>query len=142
MIKEITPRALSSARHNLRCLQTASSDSYSGSRHQLTFELLSPASAMLFSYFVVPRCNRGMDDSYEKGGLIMSKENIKLFYEALARDKSLQEKFKAVGQKYEGQKPGEAQTELIYQKELVPLAREAGYAFTLAELKEYAAATK
>jgi predicted ribosomally synthesized peptide with nif11-like leader len=72
----------------------------------------------------------------------MSKENVKLFYEALARDKALQVKFAGLGKKYEGKKPDEAQTDLIYRNELVPMAKEAGYAFTLAELKEYAAAAR
>jgi hypothetical protein len=72
----------------------------------------------------------------------MSKENVKLFYEALARDKALQEKFKAISKKYEGQKPDDAQTDLIYRKELLPLGREAGFNFTLAELKGYVAEAK
>jgi hypothetical protein len=69
----------------------------------------------------------------------MSKENVKLFYEALARDKALQEKSMAIARKYEGQKLDEIQTEVIYQKELIPLAKLAGFSFTLAELKAYAA---
>lgn len=67
----------------------------------------------------------------------MSKENVKLFYEALGKDKTLQEKFSALGKKHGGQKLGEAQAESIYQQELIPLAGEAGYDFTLSELKEY-----
>ena len=72
----------------------------------------------------------------------MSKESVKLFYEALARDKALQEKSVAIGKKYAGQKLDEAQTNSIYQQELVPLARDAGYEFTLAELQEYGAANE
>jgi predicted ribosomally synthesized peptide with nif11-like leader len=72
----------------------------------------------------------------------MSKENVKLFYEAMAKDKSLQEKFKAISKRYEGQKPDVEQADLIYQKDLVPLAREAGFEFTLDELKGYAAEAK
>jgi len=68
----------------------------------------------------------------------MSRDNIKLFYEALAKDKALQEKAKAIGKKYEGQKTDDDKVKEIYQQELVPLARQAGYEFTLAELKEYA----
>ena len=68
----------------------------------------------------------------------MSSENVKLFYEALGMDKALQEKSTAIGEKYAGQKLDEAQTNLIYQQELVPLAKEAGYDFTLAELQAYA----
>jgi hypothetical protein len=65
----------------------------------------------------------------------MSKENVKLFYEALGKDKALQQKANAISQKHSDQKLDEAQANLIYQKELVPLAREAGYDFTLAELQ-------
>lgn len=69
----------------------------------------------------------------------MSKENVKLFYETLTKDEALQEKTRVIGKKYEGQKLDEKRMEEIYQKELVPLAREAGYDFSLAEVKEYAA---
>jgi hypothetical protein len=72
----------------------------------------------------------------------MSSENVKLFYKALGKDKALQDKFKAINEKYKGQKPDEAQADLIYQKELVPLARESGFYFTLAELKDYASEAK
>jgi len=72
----------------------------------------------------------------------MSKENIKLFYEALAKDKALQEKVNVISQKYVEQKTGDIQAEEIYNKELVPLAKEAGYDFSLAEFKEYAEETK
>jgi len=67
----------------------------------------------------------------------MSKENVKLFYEAMAKDKSLQEKAKTISKKYEGQKSDDMQTDEIYQRDLIPLAKEAGYEFTLDELKEY-----
>jgi hypothetical protein len=73
-----------------------------------------------------------------KGGFNMSKENIKLLYETLAKDKGLQEKFKSISKKYEGQKPDQDRVDLIYWKEILPLAEEAGFKFTLAELKEYA----
>jgi len=72
----------------------------------------------------------------------MSKENVKLFYEALAKDKALQEKAIAIGKKYESQKLDDAKTNFIYQQELVPLAKDAGYDFTLAELQEYASEIK
>ena len=72
----------------------------------------------------------------------MSKENVKLFYEALGKDRALQEKSRVIGKKYEGQKLDEAQMQEVCQKELVPLAKEAGYGFTLAELQEYAKDTK
>lgn len=68
----------------------------------------------------------------------MSKENVKLFYEALSKDAALQEKSKAIAKKHEGQKLEQAQLDRIYQQELIPLAKGAGYDFTLDELKEYA----
>lgn len=71
----------------------------------------------------------------------MSKENVKLFYQALAKDPALQQKFKTISRKYEGQKTNQAQADMILQKELLPLAKQAGYKFTLAELKNYARET-
>jgi len=67
----------------------------------------------------------------------MSVENIKRFYDALTKDEALQDKFKALAEKYEGQKPDEEQADAICEKELLPFAKSAGYDFTLEELKEY-----
>ena len=67
----------------------------------------------------------------------MSKENAKLFYEELAKNEALQEKFKVIGKKYEGQTSDEVQMDLIYQNEILPIAKESGFEFTLAEFKEY-----
>ena len=72
-----------------------------------------------------------------KGEKDMSKENVKLFYEELAKNEALQEKFKVIGKKYEGQTTDEVQMDLIYQNEILPIAKESGFEFTLAELKEY-----
>jgi predicted ribosomally synthesized peptide with nif11-like leader len=58
----------------------------------------------------------------------MSKENVKLFYEALARDKALQARFDALNRKKGSN----------YRKELIPLAKAAGFDFTEAEIQEYA----
>jgi len=67
----------------------------------------------------------------------MSKENAKLFYEELAKNEALQGKFEVIGKKYEGQKFDEVQMDLICQNEILPIAKESGFEFTLAELKEY-----
>jgi len=67
----------------------------------------------------------------------MSKENAKLFYEELAKNEALQGKFEVIGKKYEGQTSDETQMDLIYQNEILPIAKESGFEFTLAELKEY-----
>jgi predicted ribosomally synthesized peptide with nif11-like leader len=72
----------------------------------------------------------------------MSKENVKLFYQALAGDKALQEKFQVLNKTLPGNVSDQAQADLIYQKELLPLAKQAGFEFTLAELKEYASDAK
>ena len=67
----------------------------------------------------------------------MSKENAKLFYEELAKNEALHEKFEVIGKKYEGQTSDEVQMDLIYQNEILPIAKESGFEFTLAEFKEY-----
>ena len=72
-----------------------------------------------------------------KGEKVMSKENAKLFYEELAKNEALQGKFEVIGKKYEGQKFDEVQMDLICQNEILPIAKESGFEFTLAELKEY-----
>lgn len=67
----------------------------------------------------------------------MSKENVKLFYGALTENKNLQEKITKANEKYAGQKIDKETIELILQDELLPIAKEAGFEFTLDELKEY-----
>jgi predicted ribosomally synthesized peptide with nif11-like leader len=74
----------------------------------------------------------------KNGGNHMSKENVKLFYEALPENRSLQEKFKKANEKYAGQKIDKEAINLILQNELLPIAKEAGFDFTLDEFKEYA----
>jgi predicted ribosomally synthesized peptide with nif11-like leader len=68
---------------------------------------------------------------------IMSTENIRLFYDALAKDEALQDKFKGLMKKYEGQKPDQQQGDAICEEECLPIAKEAGFDFTLEELAEY-----
>jgi predicted ribosomally synthesized peptide with nif11-like leader len=67
----------------------------------------------------------------------MSVEDVKRFYDALAKDESLQGKFKALVKKHEGQKPNEAECDALFENEFLPFAKEVGYDFTLEELKEY-----
>lgn len=71
----------------------------------------------------------------------MSKENVKLFYEALAGNRDLQEKVKKAGEKYAGQEMDKETTDSILQNELLPLAKGAGFEFTLDELMEFAQAS-
>jgi len=69
----------------------------------------------------------------------LSQENVKRFYEALAKNRQLQEKFNVLGKQYEGQKLSEAEMDSLYEKEVLPAAKKAGFVFTLAELKDFAA---
>ncbi len=71
----------------------------------------------------------------------MSKENVKRFYDAMAKDPALQQKSRAITQRHAGQKLDQAQLDVIFQQELIPVARGAGYDFTLEELKAYAKET-
>lgn len=67
----------------------------------------------------------------------MSIENVRLFYEKLSQDPGLQDKFKLLAEKFAGRKPEESQFEAIVRQDLLPLAREAGFEFTPAELEAY-----
>jgi len=69
----------------------------------------------------------------------MSQENVKRFYEALAKDRELQEKFNVSGQHYKVQNLSEAEMDSLYEKEVLPAAKKAGFDFTLADLKAFAA---
>jgi len=71
----------------------------------------------------------------------MSKENVRLFYEEIFKNETLQERLKSIGSDLKGQKPDEAQMELIYQNEVLPVAKEYGFEFTIAEVKEYVTET-
>lgn len=68
----------------------------------------------------------------------MSQKNVKLFYEELSKNKELQEKITKANEKYTGQKIDEKSIDLILQNELLPIAKEAGFDFTLEELYEFA----
>ncbi|MCL2249255.1 MAG: Nif11 family protein [Oscillospiraceae bacterium] len=59
--------------------------------------------------------------------------NVKEFYEAIGKEKRLQEKSKELSKKYEEKKPIE--DEVI--AEIVEFAKAEGYSFTEAELREY-----
>lgn len=76
----------------------------------------------------------------------MSKENVRLFYSALAEDKVLQEKFKVintrVAEKYKGKLLDKKLMDESFQRELLPVAKEAGFEFSLDELNAYATEAK
>ena len=64
----------------------------------------------------------------------MAKENVKAFFEALSKDESIQQALKAKELAYTGIKEDR---EAIVKEVLIPVAEEAGYAFTMEELKEF-----
>ena len=64
----------------------------------------------------------------------MAKENVKAFFEALSKDESIQQALKAKELAYTGIKEDR---EAIVKEVLIPVAEEAGYDFTLEELKEF-----
>jgi len=68
----------------------------------------------------------------------MSKENVKLFYETLVKDKALLSKLSTIGQKIYEQKIADGEKGPRMQKELVLLAEEAGFKFTISDLNDYA----
>ena len=67
----------------------------------------------------------------------MSVENVKKFYEAVAQDKEMQQKFTDLNQKYQGQPMDEAKAMSVMAQEALPLASQLGYSFTMDELKAY-----
>ena len=64
----------------------------------------------------------------------MAKENVKAFFEALSQNEALQQALKAKELAYTGIKEDR---EAIVNEVLIPVAEEAGYNFTLEELKEF-----
>ena len=67
----------------------------------------------------------------------MSKENIKLFNEKLGSDATLQGKLKAINDKHGNKTLEGEEFDAIYENEIIPLAKESGFDFTLADVKEY-----
>ena len=62
----------------------------------------------------------------------MATENVKKFYDELSTNKELQEKFMAAQKGYEAEGKGE---EDIFSDIVLPIAKEAGYDFTISEYK-------
>ncbi len=67
----------------------------------------------------------------------MSVENVKKFYEVLAQDKEMQQKFTDLNQKYQGQQMDEAKAMSVMEQEGLPMAAQMGYSFTMDDLKAY-----
>lgn len=67
----------------------------------------------------------------------MSVENVRKFYETVARNEALKQKFVELSQKYQGQQMDEAEAMLLLEQEVLPIARQMGYSFSIDDLKAY-----
>jgi predicted ribosomally synthesized peptide with nif11-like leader len=67
----------------------------------------------------------------------MSVENVKKFYEALSQDEAMKQKFVELSQKYQGQQMDEAQIMAVTEQEVLPLAAQMGYSFTMDDLMAF-----
>lgn len=65
--------------------------------------------------------------------MFMAKENIKRFMEEVSANKELQEKIAAIQKGYESDGKSE---EEIFKDIVLPIAKEAGYEFTMSEYKD------
>ncbi len=67
----------------------------------------------------------------------MSQENVKNYFQELTKNKGLQEKLVALNKKYEGRELTKEQLNTACEQELIPLAKEYGFEFTLEEYNAY-----
>ena len=67
----------------------------------------------------------------------MSVENVGKFYEAVSQDKAMQQKFIDLSRKYKSDTVDEARVDSIVEQDVVPLAKQMGYEFTLDDLRAY-----
>ncbi len=67
----------------------------------------------------------------------MSTENVKKFYEAVSQDEALKQKFVELSQKYQGQQMDKEKMKLITEEEVLPIAKEMGYSFTMDDFNSY-----
>ena len=65
----------------------------------------------------------------------MAVENVKAFFEVLSKDEAIQQALKAKEAAYTGSKEDR---DAVVEAILLPVAKEAGYEFTLEELKKFA----
>ena len=65
--------------------------------------------------------------------MFMAKENVKRFMEEVSANKELQEKIAAIQKGYE---PDGKSEEEIFKDIVLPIAKEAGYEFTMSEYKD------
>ena len=67
----------------------------------------------------------------------MTIENVKKFYEALAKDPALQQKLTDIFQRYQSESIDPAAAARLVTKEILPLAEEYGTPFALDDLKRH-----
>ena len=64
----------------------------------------------------------------------MSVENVKKFYEAVSHDEAMKQKFVELSRKYQGEAVDEAKARALTEQEVLPLAAQMGYSFTMDDL--------
>lgn len=67
----------------------------------------------------------------------MSIENVKKLYEAVSQDESLKQKFVELSRQYQGHQMDEAKAKQRMEQEVLPIAEQMGYSFTMDDLKAY-----
>jgi len=67
----------------------------------------------------------------------MSVENVKKFYECVAQDEAVKQKFTELAQKYQGEALDADKVAVVFEQEVLPLAAQTGYSFSLDDLKAY-----
>lgn len=67
----------------------------------------------------------------------MSRENIRLFFDEVAKDKCLLNQLKGIAVAYSKGPLTEQENDQLIEEILIPVANSAGFAFTLDELKDY-----
>ena len=69
--------------------------------------------------------------------MALSTENVRKFYEVVSQDEAMKQKFVELSQKHQGQPMDEAKAKLITEEEVLPMAKQMGYSFTMDDLNAY-----
>ena len=67
----------------------------------------------------------------------MSVENVKKFYEAVCQGETLKQKFMELSRKYQGEALDADKVAMVLEQEVLPLAAQMSYSFTMGDLKTY-----
>ena len=67
----------------------------------------------------------------------VSTENVKKFYECIAQDEALKQKFVELSQKHQGESTDKAKSLSAMELQALPLAAQMGYQFTIDDLRAY-----